>query len=84
MNTRLKNLEEYVQDPSKIAKDDRIVQMLIDERYNRFLIMRSGRVFKQRARGQTGAYDRWQEIDVLAEVRQDLFTNLDEYANNQN
>lgn len=75
---KIKNLEEFIENPAEIAKGDRIIQLTFDERYNRYLLMRSGRVFKQRARGQSGAYDRWQEIDVLSEVRDDLFINEDE------
>lgn len=81
MRERIRNFEERVENPTKISPDDRIVQIFMNENYDLHLLMRSGRLFKARARGRSGSYDRWHEIDVLAEVRQDLSINDDENAN---
>lgn len=61
-----------VENPKTIAKGDSIVQLMVNERFDKFVLLKSGRVFKARARGQSGAYDRWQEVDLLAEVKADL------------
>lgn len=70
--THLRNFDDFVSEPEAVAEKDRIVQVFQDERYNFYAIMRSGRVFRKRAKGQTGAYDLWQEIDVLSEIKEDL------------
>lgn len=61
-----------LENPKAIAKGDFIVQLMVNERYDKFALLKSGRTFKARARGQSGAYDRWQEVDLLAEIKTDL------------
>jgi hypothetical protein len=69
---RLKNLEDYIENPAPVD-GLKIVQIFSDERYNFFVLMNNGRVFKKRARGQSGAYDSWREVDIVGEISQDLF-----------
>lgn len=64
--------EEFVKKSEPLAEDDKIIQQFMNERYDIFIIMQSGRVFKKRARGQSGSYDNWVEVDLLKEIHQDL------------
>lgn len=64
--------KENVIDAKPFAEDDKIVQLMVNERYDFIVLFKSGRIFKQRARGQSGAYDAWKEIDIVAEIKTDL------------
>lgn len=64
--------EEFVKDPKLVTPGDRIVQLFENDRFDIYVVMRSGRVFKRRARGQSGSYDNWQEVDLVREINEDL------------
>lgn len=64
--------ESFVKNPDPIVKDDNLIQIFINERYDLYAIFNSGRVFKKRARGQSGSYDNWAEVDLRAEINNDL------------
>jgi hypothetical protein len=50
----------------------KIVQLFINERYDLFALLSDGRVFKKRAKGRSGQYDRWEDINLLEEIDNDL------------
>ena len=64
--------EEFVKNPEQIDKDDKIIQLFQNERYDQYAVCQSGRVFKKRARGQSGSYDNWCEVDLVLEINTDL------------
>lgn len=64
--------EEFIQHPSQIGEDDRLIQLFQNERFDQYALFDTGRLFKKRARGQSGSYDDWQEIDLKAEINNDL------------
>ena len=58
--------------PKPIEKGDHIKHMFINERFDLHAVLESGRVFKQRAIGHGGTYDRWREYDVIGEIIRDI------------
>lgn len=68
-------LDEGVQRPKKLDPKDKVVQIMEDARYDVYAVLSSGRVFRKRARGQSGSYDLWKEIDVIGAIGEDLLTN---------
>ena len=53
------------------SKKDKIIQLFMDENYHQYVVMESGRIFKRRAKGHSGTYDRWKEVDLLREIQND-------------
>lgn len=67
------HMEDFVRAPKPLG-DDVLAQLMVNERYDMYAITKAGRVFKKRAKGHSGSYDRWQEIDVMGEINEDLFS----------
>lgn len=64
--------EQFVENPEELTDDDVVINIFQNERFDIFAIFVSGRVFKKRARGQSGAYDNWMEVDLKKEIKDDL------------
>ena len=64
--------ENIIDESSTLEDDDKIIQLFITERYDWYAVFQSGRIFKKRARGQSGSYDNWIEVDIAGEIRTDL------------
>ena len=63
--------ENLINNPEPI-ENDKIIQLFQNEWYDQFAVFKSGRVFKKRARGQSGSYDNWVEVDIIKEIKSDL------------
>lgn len=63
---------DQVVNKEPIAAEDKIVSLVVNEKYDYIVLLKSGRQFKARAKGHAGSYDTWREIDLLGEIKKDL------------
>jgi len=65
-------MDQFIMNPQPLERDAYIINFIVDERYNRWAIFSNGRVFMQRAKGTSGGYDTWREMNTVGEIKRDL------------